>query len=154
MQFLSRDLDVFQAEFDLELASEAFAHSFKIVALSDIRACDVNEFDYLRWIMVATSQGKPVGYCYFRHHIRNSESYIGHLYVDNSERGQGVASQLMNMSLDFIFSVLPNKVKIPSISNEHSESKLVDLLLHRACEQKKRDQYFDIEALAYLRHLK
>ncbi|SEF93969.1 GNAT family N-acetyltransferase [Vibrio hangzhouensis] len=146
MQFVSRDLDVFRFEFDLVSASKELANNFECSVLQDIRESGANDREYLRWVMVATDKDKPIGYCYFRHHIQNSHTYIGHIYVDDTLRGQGIALKLLNMSLDFIFSVLPNVVKISFRSEEHNESRLVRQFLHRASQQKKRDKYFSIEA--------
>ena len=149
LMFISRDLDVFQSEFDLSEVSSELACDFENVVLSDIAQCKINDVEYLRWIMVAVEDGRPIGYCYFRHHIQKSVTYIGHIYVDKEARGKAIACKLLNMSLDFSFSLLPNQVEIHFITKELSSSKLVDLFLCRAMKQKRIDKYFNIKATAF-----
>lgn len=147
--FLSRDLDVFQSEFDLSEASDELVQGFENLVLGDISHCKINDAEYLRWIMVAVEDGSPIGYCYFRHHIEKSVTYIGHIYVDKRARGNAVGRQLLNMSLDFIFSILPNQVVAHFITKDHSSSKLVDLFVWRAKKHKRVDKFFNIKATAF-----
>ena len=156
MQFISRDLDVFQAEFDFGLGLKDLSHNFEQVVLPDIRDFEVNEVEYLRWVMVAIDDKRPIGYCYFRHHIQSRRSYIGHLYVDVSYRGLGVAAKLLNMTLDFIFGLLPNEISVLFTSldyKESKESKLVELFLKRAIEQIYLDSDLRIKGTAYSQYL-
>ncbi|UUM32147.1 GNAT family N-acetyltransferase [Vibrio japonicus] len=149
LMFISRDLDVFQSEFDLSEASSELARGFESLVLADIAQCEINDVEYLRWIMVAVECGRPIGYCYFRHHIKKSVTYIGHIYVDKEARGKAIARKLLNMSLDFSFSLLPNQVEIHFTTKDVNSSKLVELFLRRAMKQKLIDKYFNIKATAF-----
>ncbi|MCZ4390451.1 GNAT family N-acetyltransferase [Vibrio alginolyticus] len=152
-QFVSREFDVFLSDYNPQLVSEELAHSFEHVVLPSIRDCNINTKKHLSWIMVALSQGKLIGYCYFWHNIKNGHSYISHIYVDSNLRGCGVASKLLDMSLDFIFSTLPNKVSVYFISKDDKKSDLVDLFLTRSTKQKMIDKSFQIDAIANSKHL-
>ncbi|QYK00236.1 GNAT family N-acetyltransferase [Shewanella psychrotolerans] len=147
--FISRDLDVFQSEFDLSEVSSELARDFENLVLADITQCKINDVEYLRWVMVAVEDENPIGYCYFRHHIKKSVTYIGQIYVDKEARGKAIARKLLNMSLDFSFSLLPNQVEIHFTTKELNSSKLVDLFFYRAMKQKRNDKFFDIKATAF-----
>lgn len=153
MQFISREFDVFTNEFNLNLASEELCREYTSMVLPAIRDCNVNSKEHLSWIMVAVLDGKPVGYCYFWHNIKYASAYVAHIYVDANLRGDGVATQLIDMCLDFIFSTLPNQIRVHFL-REDKGSKLVDHFMKRVNEYALADKYFRIEATHYSKQLK